>query len=367
MATVKLENVTKTYQNGTKAVSELSFNVFDREFLVLVGPSGCGKTTILRLIAGLEIPTSGKIIINDVTVNSLSPKERNIAMVFQDYALYPHMTVFENISFGLILRGYTSSEIKKRVEEAADLLGIRHLLKRRPYHLSGGEQQRVALGRAIVRKPDVFLFDEPLSNIDARLRAQMRLEIKKLHIKLQTTVIYVTHDQLEAMTLGDRLGVVKDGKLLQISDSQTIYEKPANKFVAEFIGTPPMNIIEGKISKEKNRWFFKSPAFRLSLINEQVNKLETYLNSDIILGIRPEHIHDKIFVSNVLMENVITATCEAVENIGSDAYLRLFVKGSAFVAKFRSHTYPAINDDIEVVFDISKAHFFDKYSGNIIL
>src|SRR5436190_15720113 len=251
MAQISLRNVSKTYKGGSKAVDNVSLGVENKEFLVLVGPSGCGKSTTLRMIAGLEEISEGNIWIGDRLVNDVPAKDRNIAMVFQNYALYPHMTVFENMAFGLKLRKYPKAEITKRVNEAAEILGIKRYLDRKPKQLSGGERQRVALGRAMVRKPLVFLFDEPLSNLDAKMRVQMRTEIHKLRLRLQTTFIYVTHDQIEAMTLGDRIAVMQNGKIQQCADPITIYDKPTNKFVASFIGTPPINLMDGRIIKKE--------------------------------------------------------------------------------------------------------------------
>ncbi|HET9869293.1 MAG TPA: sn-glycerol-3-phosphate ABC transporter ATP-binding protein UgpC, partial [bacterium] len=265
MAKVILKDVNKMYGNNVVAVNNVNIEIADKEFLILVGPSGCGKSTTLRMVAGLEELSGGEIRIDDVLVNDVPPKDRDIAMVFQNYALYPHMTVFENMAFGLKLRKYPKEEIKQRVHEAANILGIQELLNRRPKELSGGQRQRVALGRAIVRKPKVFLFDEPLSNLDAKLRVQMRAEISKLHTRLQATMIYVTHDQLEAMTMGDRIAVMKDGFVQQIAEPITLYEKPVNKFVAGFIGTPSMNFMEGTLNKKRTGVYFNEENFEIKL------------------------------------------------------------------------------------------------------
>src|SRR3989338_75147 len=282
MAQIRLVNFCKNYKNGVKAVDHISLEIGDKEFLVLVGPSGCGKSTTLRMIAGLEDITSGEIWINDRMVNDVPAKDRNIAMVFQNYALYPHMSVFENMAFGLTLRGYPKAEIVKRVHEAAEILGIGPYLERRPRELSGGERQRVALGRAIVRKPLVFLFDEPLSNLDAKMRVQMRTEIHKLRLRLQTTFIYVTHDQVEAMTMGDRIAVMKDGKVQQCADPITIYDKPTNKFVAGFIGTPPINFMTGKVIQKERKYYFDEGKFQVKIVEEMAPKFAAYQGNDVV-------------------------------------------------------------------------------------
>ena len=273
MAQVSLRNITKIYPGDIKAVDKINLGVENKEFAVLVGPSGCGKSTTLRMIAGLEDATEGDIFLADKLINDIPAKDRDIAMVFQQYALYPHMTTYENMAFGLRLKHYPSLEIKRRVMEAADILGIKHLFNRRPRELSGGERQRVAVGRAIVRKPLVFLFDEPLSNLDAKLRVQMRTEIRKLHIKLQTTMIYVTHDQIEAMTMGDRIAVLKDGILQQVDVPITIYDQPKNKFVAGFIGSPPMNFMAGRIIKKDGRLYFNEGRIEVRLVEDMHKKL----------------------------------------------------------------------------------------------
>jgi len=333
----------------------------------MVGPSGCGKSTTLRAIAGLEDVTEGEIYIGDKLVNNVAPKDRNIAMVFQNYALYPHMTVYENMGFGLKLRKYPKTEIDKRVKEGAQMLGIEKLLERRPKALSGGQRQRVAVGRAIVRKPDVFLFDEPLSNLDAKFRVQMRTEIKKLHIRLQSTMVYVTHDQVEAMTMGDRIAVMKDGIIQQVADPITLYDKPINKFVAGFIGMPPMNFMDGKIIKEDGRFYFDDGAFQVKVIDEMVSKLANYEGKPITFGIRSEDIYDKLFVSEAPPENVITATVEVVEPMGAEVYVHLNSGKNQFIAKAGGHNRPQINADIELVFDMGKVHFFDKQSEEAIV
>jgi multiple sugar transport system ATP-binding protein len=360
MAKVVLKSVTKVFPNNVVAVNNVNIEIQDKEFLVLVGPSGCGKSTTLRMVAGLEEMSGGEIRIDDVLVNDVPPKDRDIAMVFQNYALYPHMTAFENMAFGLKLRKYPKEEIKQRVYEAANILGIQELLTRRPKELSGGQRQRVAVGRAIVRKPKVFLFDEPLSNLDAKLRVQMRAEISKLHTRLQATMIYVTHDQLEAMTMGDRIAVMKDGYVQQIADPITLYEKPVNKFVAGFIGTPAMNFMEGSLNKKRTGVYFNEENFEIKLPDTFAAQVESHVGRDVILGIRPEDIHDKMDAANASPDNTVSATVEIIEPLGAEAYLYLTTGKSPFIARVSSHDQIEINQDIELVFNMQKAHIFDK-------
>lgn len=360
MAQVSLKNVSKNYKDGIPAVDKVSLGIENKEFMVLVGPSGCGKSTTLRMIAGLEEASEGDIYIGNRIVNDVPAKDRDIAMVFQNYALYPHMTVFENMAFGLKLRHYPKAEISKRVIEAAGILGIKALLDRRPKELSGGERQRVAVGRAIVRKPMVFLFDEPLSNLDAKLRVQMRTEIHKLHLRLATTMIYVTHDQTEAMTMGDRIAVMKDGVLQQVADPITIYDFPVNKFVAGFIGSPPMNFMRGRIIKKDGRYYFEEGKITIKLVEEMYNKMSAYAGKEIIMGIRSEDIYDKLFVSTAPPENIVKVTCEVIEPMGSEVYLYLNTGRHTFIARVGAHDRPPINQDMDLVFDMSKVHFFDK-------
>lgn len=367
MAQVSLNGVSKIYPTGNRVVDKVNLGVENKEFMVLVGPSGCGKSTTLRMIAGLEEISEGQIYIGDRLVNDVPAKDRNIAMVFQNYALYPHMTVFENMAFGLKLRGYPKKEIFQRVREAADILGIKHLLERRPRELSGGERQRVAVGRAIVRKPLVFLFDEPLSNLDAKLRVQMRTEIHKLHLRLQTTIIYVTHDQIEAMTMGDRIAVMHDGVLQQMADPITIYDQPKNKFVAGFIGSPPMNFMHGRLVKKNGRFYFDEGKVSPAVVLDMYEKLKSYLGKEVILGIRCEDIYDKLFVSEAPPENIVRVTCEVVEPMGSEVYLYLNTGRHTFIARVGAHDRPGINQDMDVVFDMSKVHFFDKDSEETII
>lgn len=367
MAQVSLVNVTKIYPGNVVAVKDFTLGIEHGEFTVILGPSGCGKSTTLRMIAGLEEVTKGEIYIGDRLVNDVPPKDRNIAMVFQNYALYPHMTVYENMAFGLKLRKYPRHEIDKRVQEAAEILGIKHLLNRKPKELSGGEKQRVAVGRAIVRKPLVFLFDEPLSNLDAKLRVQMRTELNKLHKRLQATMVYVTHDQVEAMTLGEKIVVMKDGQIQQIADPHTLYNKPVNKFVAGFIGTPPMNFIDGRIIKRDGKFYFDAESFQVRIVDEMVPHIKDYLWKEVTFGIRPEDIYDKLFVSDAPPENIIRVSVEVVEPMGSEVYLYLNSGKASFIAKVSGQEQVEPGQDLEVVFDMSKVHFFDKRTEKAIV
>jgi multiple sugar transport system ATP-binding protein len=367
MAQVSLKNVSKVFPDGNKVVDNISLGVENKEFMVLVGPSGCGKSTSLRMIAGLEEISEGDIYIGNKRVNDVPAKDRDIAMVFQNYALYPHMTVFENMAFGLKLRHYPKNEIIQRVKEAADILSIKHLLNRKPRELSGGERQRVAVGRAIVRKPMVFLFDEPLSNLDAKLRVQMRTEIHKLHIRLQTTIIYVTHDQVEAMTMGDRIAVIKDGVIQQVADPITIYDRPKNKFVAGFIGSPPMNFMTGRIVKKDGRLYFDEGSIQVKVVEDMNKILVSYIGKEVILGIRSEDIYDKLFVSEAPPENIVRVTCEVFEPMGSEVYLYLNTGRHTFIARVGAHDRPQVNQDMDLVFDMSKVHFFDKDTEQTII
>ena len=357
----------KVFPGNVTAVDNINMGIENKEFMVLVGPSGCGKSTTLRMIAGLEDISSGDIYIGNKKVNDVPAKDRDIAMVFQNYALYPHMTVFENMSFGLRLRHIPKSEINQRVNEAADILGIKRLLNRKPRELSGGERQRVAVGRAIVRKPMVFLFDEPLSNLDAKMRVQMRTEIHKLHIRLQTTIIYVTHDQVEAMTMGDRIAVMKDGILHQVADPISVYDHPKNKFVAGFIGSPPMNFMNGKIIKKDSRLYFEEGKIHVKLVDDMRAKMSAYVDREIIFGIRSEDIYDKLFVSEAPPENIVRVNCEVYEPMGSEVYLYLNTGKHTFIARVGAHDRPNVNKDMDIVFDMSKVHFFDKDSDETIV
>ena len=311
------------------------------------------------MVAGLEEISEGKIHIGNNVVNNIPPKDRDIAMVFQNYALYPHMTVYKNMAFGLQLRKFPKDEINRRVQEAASILGITQLLDRKPKALSGGQRQRVAVGRAIVRKPKAFLFDEPLSNLDAKLRVQMRTEISKLHTRLQSTMIYVTHDQTEAMTMGDRIVVMKDGIIQQVDEPLNIYEKPVNRFVASFIGSPPMNFLKGKIIKNKSSIYFKETYFQVKVVDSMVEPLTPYIGKPIVLGIRPENIHDKLFFGEAPPENTLKSTVEVVEPMGSELFLYLNTGEHSLIARVDPHQKAEVNQDIELVFDMSKCHFFD--------
>ena len=361
MARVLIQNVTKKFDDVV-AVKNVNLEIKDKEFLVLVGPSGCGKTTLLRTIAGLEEITEGKIYIGDRLVNDVPPKDRNIAMVFQNYALYPHMNVYDNMAFGLKLRGTRKKEIDERVESAAEILGLKELLKRLPKQLSGGQRQRVALGRAIVRQPAVFLMDEPLSNLDAKLRVQMRAELKRIHDTLQTTVVYVTHDQVEAMTLGERIAVVLNGEVQQIDTPLAVYEKPLNRFVAGFIGSPPMNFIRGKISKKENGLKFASESFEIKIYSVVKDMLEKYVDKEVIMGIRPSDIYDEA-QSKWLQEHErdqLTAKVDFRELMGDEIYLYLKAGKIPITAKVGSYITASSGQNIKVVLDMRKVHFFDS-------
>lgn len=365
MAQVLLKNVSKIFPGGVVAVKNATLEVADREFLVIVGPSGCGKTTFLRLIAGLDEVTSGEIFIDGKLVNDVAPKDRDIAMVFQNYALYPHMTVFDNMAFGLKLRKFPKDEIRKRVEEAARILGIEHLLERKPKELSGGQRQRVAVGRAIVRKPKVFLFDEPLSNLDAKMRVQMRAELAKLHSRLEATIIYVTHDQIEAMTMGDRIVVLKDGEIQQVADPMTLYDSPVNKFVAGFIGSPAMNFIEGKIIKEVDIYFDEG-TFRVKVPSSMMPKIQAYLGKDVILGVRPESIRQ--IHGDVSSEDAkFKAKVEVVEPMGSEVILYVTTGRTPLVARLLSRADFRDGEEIDLSIDMSRVHFFDPSTEKTIV
>ncbi|MGE5411646.1 MAG: ABC transporter ATP-binding protein [Clostridiales bacterium] len=361
MAEVILKNVSKIYEGGTKAVNNVNIEVKDKEFVVLVGPSGCGKSTTLRMVAGLEEITEGELFIDGKLVNDVSPKDRDIAMVFQNYALYPHMTVYENMAFGLKLRKFPKDKIKERVHEAARILEIEDLLLRKPKALSGGQRQRVAVGRAIVRKPKVFLFDEPLSNLDAKLRVQMRTEISKLHHALEATMIYVTHDQTEAMTMGDKIVVMKDGFVQQIDSPLNLYNCPVNKFVAGFIGSPSMNFINGKIVEE-NGLLFKddSNSITIKIPENSSSKLKNYKDKGVILGVRPEEIYDSPMESNNGKMQKMDVVLEVVEPLGNEILLYFTISGSQIVARIPPREKPAQGSAMSLFLNTDKLHFFDK-------
>ena len=368
MAKVILKNVCKTYDDSVEAVNNFNLEIGDTEFIIFVGPSGCGKSTTLRMIAGLEEISSGELYIEGKLSNNIPPKDRDIAMVFQNYALYPHMSVFDNMAFGLKLRKTPKEEIKKRVNEAAEILGIAHLLDRKPKALSGGQRQRVALGRAIVRNPKVFLLDEPLSNLDAKLRTQMRTEISKLHNKLKTTFIYVTHDQTEAMTMGDRIVVMKDGNIQQIDTPQNLYERPCNEFVAGFIGTPQMNFVDATLIKENGKFILAFDDFKIALPDEKNknNILESYVNQEVIMGIRPEALYiDENKISNKVFGN-FKAEVELTELMGAEVYLYLAVNKNSITARVKADTTAKTGDFLDVYVDVSKIHIFNKSSGQTI-
>ena len=381
MASLSLRHIYKKYPGGVTAVSDFNLEIKDKEFIVFVGPSGCGKTTTLRMVAGLEEITEGELFIGDDLVNDVAPKDRQIAMVFQNYALYPHMSVFDNMAFGLKLNKTPKEEIKRRVEEAARILDITHLLDRKPKALSGGQKQRVALGRAIVRNPKVFLLDEPLSNLDAKLRATMRTELTKLHKRVETTFIYVTHDQVEAMTMATRIVVMKDGLIQQVDTPQNLYDKPVNLFVAGFIGTPQMNFINGTLTQEKGSEdvYFNFDGNSIKLPAEKANdeNLKEYIGQEVVAGLRPECIHDDPMHLEMFKDSCITVDVDVTELMGAEIYLYLnsydrtpkegMSSGkeigddpTRMIARVSSRSTSRAGDTIKVALDISRLHFFDK-------
>ena len=364
MAEVRLENVSKIYKEQMKAVDNVNLKIHDKEFMVLVGPSGCGKSTTLRMVAGLEEISNGNIYIDGVRVNDVPPKDRDIAMVFQNYALYPHMTVFDNMAFGLKLRKFPKEEIKNRVDYAAEILGLQDLVDRRPKELSGGQRQRVAVGRAIVRKPKVFLFDEPLSNLDAKLRVQMRIEISKLHQKLEATMIYVTHDQVEAMTMGDRIVVMKDGIVQQVDSPSHLYAKPVNKFVAGFIGSPAMNFFSGELI-ESGSTLFKNKSMEILIPGQMLKNLNKDRGKKIVLGIRPEDF--SMQVSERKEYNSIEALIEVIEPMGSENYLYLHTDDQNFIIRTAPSINAKVNDKIELYINPENIHLFDEESSEALI
>ncbi|HUL30771.1 MAG TPA: sn-glycerol-3-phosphate ABC transporter ATP-binding protein UgpC [Thermodesulfobacteriota bacterium] len=367
MSNVILKNVTKRFKSVT-AVDHLSIEIQDREFAVLVGPSGCGKTTALRMIAGLETATSGEIYIGGRLVNDVAPKDRDIAMVFQNYALYPHMNVRENLGFGLKMRKFSRDEIDERVQEAADILGIHPLLDRKPKQLSGGQRQRVAVGRAIVRKPKVFLFDEPLSNLDAKLRVAMRAEISKLHRRLGATIIYVTHDQVEAMTMANRIFIMHDGALQQSGSPLEVYRQPANRFVAGFIGSPAMNLIEATLLHDGNAYFIDAVGFRVRLPEIFYPKIERYADRQIIFGVRPEDMAEHVPISADVDANTLTARTDVVEPLGSETFVYLSCGPHVLIARMEfPEGPPTVGQTLEVEIKMSKTHLFDKETSRTIV
>ncbi len=378
MAGLTLKGIYKKYPGGVVAVTDVNLEIKDKEFIVLVGPSGCGKSTTLRMIAGLEEISEGELYIGDRLVNDIAPKDRDIAMVFQNYALYPHMTVFENMAFGLKLRKVPKDEIERKVNEAAKILDLTHLLDRKPKAMSGGQRQRVALGRAIVRSPKVFLLDEPLSNLDAKLRAQMRTEISKIHKKLGTTFIYVTHDQTEAMTMGDRIVCMKDGFVQQVDTPQNLYENPTNKFVAGFLGSPQMNFIDAVLKQEFGKYVVEfgsedtktSRGKKYQVVvpdSKAVPELANYVGKEIILGIRPENIHDEeMFLSNATT-GIIDTTVEITEMMGAETYLYLLCEGTPLTARVSPRSTAKPQDEIKVALDPNRIHIFDKETEKTIV
>ncbi|MBC8333683.1 MAG: sn-glycerol-3-phosphate ABC transporter ATP-binding protein UgpC [Anaerolineales bacterium] len=358
MASVTYKNVVKEFGDVT-AVNDMNIEVADKEFLVLVGPSGCGKTTALRLLAGLEEITRGEISIEDRVVNDVAPKDRDIAMVFQSYALYPHLSVYDNLAFGLKLRKTPKTEIKRRVEEAASILRIEELLDRKPRQLSGGQRQRVAVGRAIVREPKVFLFDEPLSNLDAKLRVQMRAEISKLHKKLQTTFVYVTHDQVEAMTMASRIAVIDKGVLLQIDTPQELYDKPDNLFVAGFIGSPAMNFFPAKLRKDGTKVYVDGDEFSAQIPSSLAGAYENYAGKQIIFGIRPEDIHNPDFVPPNTKIELVPAKVDVTELMGNEIFLHLMTGDVSFVARVDPRSKFGVGENVQVAFDMDSFQIFD--------
>jgi len=365
MANVTFQNVVKKFGDVT-AVDNLNIYVDDKEFLVLVGPSGCGKTTALRCLAGLEEISSGEIKIGDRVVNDVAPKDRDIAMVFQSYALYPHLSVYDNMAFGLKLRKIPKDEIKRRVKEAADVLGIQDLLDRKPRQLSGGQRQRVAVGRAIVREPKVFLFDEPLSNLDAKLRVAMRAEISKLHQRLQTTFIYVTHDQTEAMTMATRIAVINRGVLQQLDTPQALYDRPANLFVAGFIGSPAMNFFKGKLRKADGRLAVDTGDFVVPIPDKHAKPYEAHSGKDIIFGIRPENIHDAEFVPPNIDAEKVNIKVDVTELMGNEIFLYLVSGNNIFVARVDPRSKLRVGQQAHVMFDMDNFHIFDAATEQAI-
>src|SRR5512136_255809 len=359
MARVVLENIAKKFGTVT-AVKDFNLTVEDKEFAILVGPSGCGKSTALRMIAGLEDPTAGTIIIGDRVVNDLPPKDRDIAMVFQEYALYPHMSVYKNMAFGLKLRKFPKYEIDQRVREASDILGIQDLLDRKPKQLSGGQRQRVAVGRAIVRKPAVFLFDEPLSNLDAKLRVQMRAELSKLHDRLETTMIYVTHDQVEAMTMGTKIVVMKDGFIQQVGAPLGVFNYPDNMFVAGFIGSPVMNFIPCRILSKDGRLFIDAEAFQLPIPEKKTSYYQKLAGSEAVFGIRPNDIYDRLYSPEHLKGNAIRAVVDVIEPLGSESHLNVTAGKHNLVVVVSTQTTVRMHQEIELDLALDKMHVFKK-------
>ncbi len=366
MASVTLKNVTKHF-GDVVAVDDVSIDVHDREFLVLVGPSGCGKSTTLRMVAGLEELTDGDIYIGELLVNDVAPKDRDIAMVFQSYALYPHMSVYDNLAFGLKLRKTAKTEIQRRVAEAADMLNISELLDRKPRALSGGQRQRVAVGRAIVRDPAVFLMDEPLSNLDAKPRVQTRAELIRLHERLQATVIYVTHDQMEAMTMGSRIAVLRDGVLQQLGSPQEVYESPSNVFVGGFIGSPAMNFFEARVTGDDGLWI-ETGTLKVAVPPEKREAVAPHTGEEVIFGIRPENISDPQFSTTQAADGAtIKAQVDVIELLGSEVILYMLAGSDSFVARVDPRTSALANQPFELDLDMDRMHLFDRDSQEAIV
>jgi len=366
MATLQLKDINKIYPNGVQAVFDFNLSIKDKEFIVFVGPSGCGKSTTLRMIAGLEEITSGELFIDEEMVNDKAPKDRNIAMVFQSYALYPHMSVYDNMAFGLKLRKMPKDQIEEKVNQAAEVLGLSPYLDRKPKALSGGQRQRVALGRAIVRNAKVFLMDEPLSNLDAKLRVQMRGELIKLHNKIETTTIYVTHDQIEAMTMASRIVVMKDGYIMQVGSPKEIYDHPNNMFVAGFIGTPPMNFIHGRVNKEG---IFTAGKHTIEIPQDkfEIVKYHKMIEKDIVLGIRPEDIHDDQVVKKAYPNASLDLVVDVAELLGAETNIYTLVHESNICASVDARTNIHIGDKIQLTLDMNKVHFFDPETQQSLL
>ena len=371
MSSLALRNISKIYPNNNCVVKNFNLEIQDQEFIIFVGPSGCGKSTTLRMIAGLEEISGGEMYIGDRLINDVPPKDRDIAMVFQNYALYPHMTVYKNMAFGLELRKMPKDEIDKRVREAAKILEIEHLLDRKPKALSGGQRQRVALGRAMVRNPAVFLLDEPLSNLDAKLRTSMRTEIIKLHKKLATTFIYVTHDQTEAMTMGDRIVVMKDGMIQQVDTPQNLYDYPCNIFVAGFIGSPQMNFFTVKLVKEGNDVAAVFGDNKIIIPPSKLAKFadEDYIGKEVYMGIRPENIHDEDVFIQAAPNAVVDCNVEVTELMGSETYLYLSTSGKEenIIARVNPRTTSRAGQKVQIAFDVNHLHFFDKETETTLL
>lgn len=368
MGDLLFKNIYKVYPGDVTAVEDFNLKIEDKEFIVLVGPSGCGKSTTLRMVSGLEDISSGELYIDGKLVNQLPPKDRDIAMVFQNYALYPHMTVYENMAFALKMKKMPKDEIDKKVKSAAKSLGIEQLLDRKPKALSGGQRQRVALGRAIVRNPKVFLMDEPLSNLDAKLRVQTRAEIIKLHKELQTTFIYVTHDQTEAMTMGDRIVVMKDGLVQQVDTPQNLYERPVNLFVASFIGSPQMNFIDVEVKEEGDNFslIFRDSSIKVPVEKANILKEKGYIGKKMILGIRPEDIYNEVSFLEKSKDSIITGKVELVEMMGAERYVYITIEGNKIVARVNSTSKENIGDIVRFAINKDKIYLFDKETENTV-